>query len=153
MLSVAGGKLTTYRRIAHGALARLRAELDLHRLDATPVPLPGAAPLAEAIARLARRFPDVEPSLRAHLAHLYGTLAEDVLAPAADDPELLQRLHPDAPDVAAQALYAGRDEWALGAEDFLRRRTTLALRGLDSADVRARVVALLGAERRPPARA
>ena len=44
------------------------------------------------------------PSVRAHLAHLYGTLAEEVLAAAREDPELLRPLHPDAPDIAAQAL-------------------------------------------------
>jgi len=75
-------------------------------------------------------FADLEPAARWHLAHLYGSLAEDVLAGAEDDPALLRPLHPDAPDVAAQAVYARRREWAVTAEDVLRRRTTLALRGL-----------------------
>ena len=130
MLSVAGGKLTTYRRISLNALARLRGDLGLHRLDRTPVPLPGAADPFQVAGRLGRRFPDLELAARWHLAHLYGSLAEDVLAGAEDDPALLRPLHPDAPDVAAQAVYAGRHEWAVTAEDVLRRRTTLALRGL-----------------------
>jgi glycerol-3-phosphate dehydrogenase len=80
--------------------------------------------------RLGRRFPELEPSARWHLAHLYGSLAEEVLAGAELDPALLRPLHADAPEVTAQAVYARRREWAVTAEDVLRRRTTLALRGL-----------------------
>jgi glycerol-3-phosphate dehydrogenase len=130
MLTVAGGKLTTYRHIALDALRQVRGELGLHRLPDRAVPLPGAADLAEAGVRLARANPDLEPAVRSHLAHLYGSLAEEVLAEAADTPSLLERLNPDAPDIAAQAVYAQRREWACTPEDILRRRTTLGLRGL-----------------------
>jgi glycerol-3-phosphate dehydrogenase len=126
MLSVAGGKLTTYRRVALEALERL----GVRGLERAPGPLPGAAELGDAAGRLARAHPDLEPSVRSHLAHLYGNLAEEVLAPAADDPSLLERLHPEAPDVAAQVVYAREREWACTADDVLRRRTTLAVRGL-----------------------
>lgn len=130
MLSVAGGKLTTYRRIALEALSQVRGELGLPRLSGKPVPLPGAADLGEATVRLARAHPELEPAVRSHLAHLYGSLADEVLEEAADDLELLERLHPDGPDIAAQAVYARRHEWACTDDDVLRRRTTLALRGL-----------------------
>ena len=146
MLSVAGGKLTTYRRIALDALGALRAELGLPRIDRRPVPLPGAADLEDAAARLGRRYPELEPATRSHLAHLYGTLAEEVLAPAAEEPDLLLPLHPDAPDLAAQALYARTHEWARRPEDVLRRRTTLTLQGLATPEVVARVEELLRPE-------
>ena len=134
MLSVAGGKLTTYRRIALDALEHLRADLGLHRLDRRPHPLPGA------VGSVA--FSDAVPaSTRDHLLHLYGSLAADVLAPAADDPSLLEPLGA-GPDLAAQALYALNHEWALTAEDVLRRRTTAWLRG-DDAGAEERVAALL----------
>ena len=42
MLSVAGGKLTTYRRIALEVLERLRSDLELRKVDKRPWPLPGA---------------------------------------------------------------------------------------------------------------
>jgi glycerol-3-phosphate dehydrogenase len=132
MLTIAGGKLTTYRRIALDALRALRADLGLHRIDGTPVPLPGAADLYEAAQRIARTHPELEPPVRLHLAHLYGTLAEDVLAVAGRDPALLERVHSDAPDIAAQLVYAREHEWACREEDVLARRTTLALRGLQS---------------------
>jgi glycerol-3-phosphate dehydrogenase len=143
MLSVAGGKLTTYRRIAHGALSHLRAELGLRRLDQRPIPLPGAVDPDEAALRLAGNWPDLEPRVCAHLVHLYGSLAEEVLAPAAADPDLLRPLHPDGPDLAAQAVYARDVEWACRPEDVLRRRTTLALRGLGADGVVRRIEELL----------
>jgi glycerol-3-phosphate dehydrogenase len=108
MLSVAGGKLTTYREIASTALSHVRADLGLHRLDRRPRPLPGAADLD----RVA--FPDdLAPATRAHLLHLYGSLAEEVLAPAADDPSLLEPLVAGRPDLRAQERYAREREWAV----------------------------------------
>src|SRR5205085_2655774 len=94
---------------------------------------------------LAHAHPRLEPDVRAHLAHLYGTLAAEVLAPAREDETLLERLDPAAPDIAAQAVYARTHEWASSPDDILRRRTTLALRGLAGADLAARVEALVGA--------
>jgi glycerol-3-phosphate dehydrogenase len=138
MLSVAGGKLTTYRRIALEALEHLRADLGLHRIDRRPRPLPGAAGLDRV------SFPDaLPPSTRSHLLHLYGSLAPEVLAPAADDPSLLEPLRPDGPALAEQPLYARTHEWAVFADDVLRRRTTVWLRG-ESREARERVSGLLG---------
>jgi glycerol-3-phosphate dehydrogenase len=151
MLSVAGGKLTTYRRIALDVLATLRSELGFASLDRRPRPLPGAADPDLVATDLARAYPELDPAACAHLGHLYGTLAEEVLAPAREDRDLLLPLHPDGPDVAAQALYARTHEWALRPDDVLRRRTTVALRGLATPGVLARVEGLL--ETVSPARA
>lgn len=149
MLNVAGGKLTTYRRIALETLHRARTELELHRLDRRPWPLPGAAELEQVA------LPDgLEPDIRAHLLHLYGSLAPEVLAPATEDASLLERLHPGGPDIAAQVRYAATHEWARNAEDVLRRRTTCFHRGLADEAVRARVERILadalGHEPSPP---
>jgi glycerol-3-phosphate dehydrogenase len=115
MVTVAGGKLTTYRRIALEALVRL----GVRRPSRTPRPLPGAAGLD----RLT--WPDeLDATTRGHLLHLYGSCAADVLAPAAEDRSLLEPLAPGRPDLRAQALYARTHEWALTEEDVLRRRTT-----------------------------
>lgn len=67
MLNVAGGKLTTYRRIALETLARLKSELGLRRIDKRPWPLPGAIGLDSASLPV-----ELEPDVRAHLLHLYG---------------------------------------------------------------------------------
>jgi glycerol-3-phosphate dehydrogenase len=138
MLNVAGGKLTTYRRIALEALERLRADLGLRRIDSHPWPLPGATAIdAAALPE------DLDADVRGHLLHLYGSLAPEVLAGTADDPSLLQRLDPHGPDIAAQVRYASTREWAVSADDVIRRRTTCFFRGLDTESVRARVESLL----------
>jgi glycerol-3-phosphate dehydrogenase len=129
MLTVAGGKLTTYRRIALAALDALRADLGLPALGGQPAPLPGAAPLGAILEQLGHAHPELDPSVRFHLAHLYGTHAEDVLAPTRAAATLLERLDPQAPDIAAQARYAQEHEWACTVDDVLRRRTTVAVRG------------------------
>jgi len=132
MLTVAGGKLTTYRVIARAVLRRLG-----YRLPASAVPLPGAAEPAQVAAEL-----DVDAPLALHLARTYGSLAHEVLATSDD----LTPLADGAPEIAAQVVYAREREWAVDADDVLRRRTTLALRGLASPDVRARVAQLLTAQ-------
>ena len=151
MLSVGGGKLTTYREIACGALDALRSDLALHRIDTAPAPLPGALDHSAACAVVARRRPELDPETRLHLAHLYGGLAADVLALAEEEPELLERVHPDARDIRAQVEYARRFEWACRPEDVLRRRTTLELRGCATPDVVAEVEQLMDAAAHAPA--
>jgi glycerol-3-phosphate dehydrogenase len=136
MLSVAGGKLTTYRRIALAALDALRADLGLSRLDEAPLPLPGAADPALVALRLRDELPELDDERADHLAHLYGAAASAVAARGAE------RIHPDAPDVIGQIAYAREREWACTDDDVLARRTTLGLRGLGaSAPVRGAEVA------------
>lgn len=115
MVSVAGGKLTTYRRIALDALAFM----GVRGVDRRPRPLPGAGGLD----RVAWPV-DLDIRTRQHLLHLYGSLAAEVLAPAAEDPSLLAPLAPGRPDVRAQEAYAFAREWARTEEDVRRRRTT-----------------------------
>ena len=138
MVSVAGGKLTTYRRIALAVLHALRADLELHRIDRRPRPLPGAADPEVAADALRRRHPELDPPLASHLAGTYGTLAAEVIAAGPLEP-----LGQGLPEVEAQVLYAREREWALSAEDVLRRRTTLSVTGRDSDEVRRRVESLL----------
>ena len=126
MVSVAGGKLTTYRRIALDALDHL----GVRGLTKRPRPLPGATGLDRI------EWPiELDSATRAHLLHLYGSLAVDVLQPAADDASLLEPLVPGRPDLRAQERYAREHEWARTDEDVLRRRTTAWLGGSAQAAV------------------
>ncbi|HEY1512174.1 MAG TPA: glycerol-3-phosphate dehydrogenase/oxidase [Gaiellaceae bacterium] len=138
MLSVAGGKLTTYRRIALDALE----QLGVRNLDRTPRPLPGAIGLA----RVAWPV-ELDAPTRSHLLHLYGSRAADVVRPAVDDPSLLEPLVPGRPDLRAQDAWARAHELAIRDEDVIRRRTTGWLSGslgsphgskVDAADPAAR---------------
>ena len=127
MVSVAGGKLTTYRRIALDTLDFL----GVRGLSQRPRPLPGAIGL-DRIAWPA----SLDERTRSHLLHLYGSLAPEVLFPAEEDPSLLEPIAHDRPDLRAQEHYARTREWAVTDEDVLRRRTTVwpsapAARALD----------------------
>ena len=138
MVSVAGGKLTTHRLIAVDALRLLPAVVRPRKLRACDAPLPGSFP--------AGGPSGVEPedhTLR-HLARVYGAELERLLARAGHHPGSLERIAPEGPDVWAQVHHAVSEEWALTVDDVVRRRTTLALRGLDTPDVRAGISAVLG---------
>jgi glycerol-3-phosphate dehydrogenase len=143
MVTVAGGKLTTYRRIAAAALEALRPELSLPRVTASPNPLPGAVdPQLQADAIL-RSGPELDRATAESLARAYGSYSTDVLAIARSDPSLLEPIAPGSGVLAAQVVYAREHEWAITADDVLRRRTTLSLRGLDSEHLRGCVAELL----------
>ncbi len=129
MISVAGGKLTTWRRIGVDVATRALASIQGPQPDHHPAPVVGAADPDAVRAELERRYPTLPVGSAAHLAGLYGSLAYDVLEAAADEPELLQPIVPGGPDLLAQARYAVAHEAAVTADDILRRRTTVALRG------------------------
>lgn len=156
MLSVAGGKWTTYRHIGRTVIRKLSSlPGDSLGCDMEPVgslvrrpPLPGVAnPNAVAHRLLADREPGVrmDPLTARQLATHYGSLSFDVARLINENPELGERIHPDGPEVWAQAVYARDYEWAETAEDVLRRRTTLTVRGLDTDEVRAEVNKVLQA--------
>ncbi|MGH7903185.1 MAG: FAD-dependent oxidoreductase [Candidatus Dormibacteraceae bacterium] len=128
MVSVAGGKLTTHRRIAVDVLARID-DPRLARLEPALQPLPGAGPKPP-------RPAELDPITFDHLTHLYGAEAGELIADRDRFPKALERIHPDGPDVWAQAYRAIEREGAITAEDILRRRTTLSVRGLATAGVR-----------------
>ncbi|WP_406166895.1 FAD-dependent oxidoreductase [Streptomyces sp. NBC_00996] len=155
MLSVAGGKWTTFRHIGRTVMKKLEA-LPGHPLgeDFEPIselpkklPLPGVANPRAVAHRLLVDGPAPGPRMAAdtakHLATHYGSLAFDIARLANDNPELGERVHPDAPEIWAQVVYARDNEWAQTADDVLRRRTTLTIRGLATDEVRGKVQDLL----------
>jgi glycerol-3-phosphate dehydrogenase len=142
MLSIAGGKYTTFRRIALDALERLRGDLGLAALDRAPAPVPGAADPDAVVERLLRDHPSLSAASARHLARFHGSDALELLWPAREDPALLEPLAPGAPEVTAQVRWAREREWAITADDVLARRTTLGSLGRAEA-ARARVEELL----------
>ena len=142
MISVAGGKLTTWRRIGVDVATQALTSIQEPRPDTHPAPLVGAADPHAVAADLLRLHPALPEGSAAHLAGLYGSLAHDVLYPARLAPELYELIVPGGPDVLAQARYAVEYESAITPDDILRRRTTVALRGFE-AEGRERVARFL----------
>ena len=133
MISVAGGKLTTWRKIGIDVAGQALASIGHAQPGNDPVPLIGAADPESVVAELGRSHPGVSTETRRHLASLYGSLAHEVLEPAREDATLYEPIVPGAPDLLAQALYAVDYELAQNPDDVLRRRTTVSIRGLDEA--------------------
>ena len=157
VLSIFGGKLTTYRRLAEHALSELRSYFPrmgppwtLNR------PLPGGdlppSGLAGWIDELGRRYPALPAPLLRGLAHRHGALATAILREA----KTLADLGEDFGEglTAAEIDYLVREEWARTGDDVLWRRTKcgLAMPEADRERVAAfvaRAVAASGAASRP----
>jgi glycerol-3-phosphate dehydrogenase len=144
LVSVAGGKWTTFRHIGTLVLERIWPLLQVtDAVDHSPVPIPGAA-RPDRVTRILRTTrPELPDDVISHLARHYGTYSHNLLARGLKDPGQLERIHPDGPDIWAQVAYAIDQEWAYQVEDVVRRRTTLAVRGLDTPEIREKVAALI----------
>jgi glycerol-3-phosphate dehydrogenase len=139
MVSVAGGKLTTHRRIALHALRHLPGTVKPRRLTLSDVPIHDAKPAS--VDELSCRL---DGATLDHLLRLCGGEAGMVLEYDEEDPDALRQIAPGAPDLWAQVYHAARAEWTVTAEDVIYRRTSLGLRGLDTPEVRQKVSAVLG---------
>ncbi|MDX2166232.1 MAG: glycerol-3-phosphate dehydrogenase/oxidase [Deltaproteobacteria bacterium] len=137
LISVAGGKLTTFRRMAERVV-----DLACERLQQAGVTLPArkgasdAVPLGsadtgddvDAYARgLAARWPTVGADVVERLVTLYGSHAERMIDAIGADPQLGERLDPQRAVTRAEIEYAVREEMALTLEDVLERRCRLLL--------------------------
>jgi glycerol-3-phosphate dehydrogenase len=149
LVSVAGGKYTTYRVMARDAVDACVEDLNRPAPGSVTerVPLLGA----DGYAALVNRLPvvaeerGVPPWRLRHLLERYGALVDEVLEPAWEDPGVLETVV-GAPDyLNAEIRYAVTHEGALHLDDLLTRRTRISIetshRGADSAWAVARVVA------------
>src|SRR3954469_2532784 len=146
MITITGGKLTTFRRMAKMAVDRL-VEREARDAPCRTHEIPLGLPVAP---EDLRRVEGVPEASYAALAGRYGFAAHDVLRVAAERGELAQPIVPGLPDLLAEVALAVRREQALSVGDVLLRRTRLGLvaaRALHDGPAR-RVAAVMGAERR-----
>jgi len=130
VLSVLGGKLTVYRRLAEAALARLERWIGPGRGAWTATePLPGGELGAEGMSglidRLVQRYPGLPSPLLEALAHRHGALTYEVLGDARSEADL--GVHFGARLFEREVDYLIRHEWAQSGEDVLWRRTKTGL--------------------------
>jgi glycerol-3-phosphate dehydrogenase len=148
-VTIVGGKLTTYRRMAEDTVNCV-----LHRHAGTVSPtrtllLDGAEGLAEELPRLRDRARRLGLSRRAflHLVRTHGTSAGMILDVVAERPALGETLAEGHAHIAAEVVWAVRQEMAVAVADVLLRRTGLAhmLPG-HGTEIGPRVAALMGDE-------
>jgi glycerol-3-phosphate dehydrogenase len=138
VVSVTGGKLTTYREMAEDTVDEIVAGLAgaprrAKRCRTRRLPLLGSAGAAAGTSP--------------HLAERYGSEARVLQALVDADPALGEPLVPGLPYLRAEAVYAARHEMARSVDDVLARRTRARLQGRDaSAAAAADVAGLLAGE-------
>lgn len=145
LLTVAGGKLTTYRRMGQRVLDRVAEDLgrSLPGAERTAeVPLPGGGMNGgiEAHREESRRAlldRGVEAAAADRISWLYGTQTRTLLAYVDEDPRWARPLAPGVPALAAEVRHAVEEEMAMTLEDILDRRLALLIfsedRGLAAA--------------------
>ncbi|MDX6739506.1 glycerol-3-phosphate dehydrogenase/oxidase [Actinocorallia sp. A-T 12471] len=121
VVTIVGGKLTTYRRMAEDAVDALG--LAVPPSPTAQIPLVGAASFTD-LARIKA------PS---RLVRRYGAEAAQMAELAADDPSLLEPVLTGRPQMRVEWEWAVRHEGALTAEDLVDRRTRLGLSDSDRA--------------------
>jgi glycerol-3-phosphate dehydrogenase len=154
LISVAGGKLTTFRRMAERVVDMACDQL--RKLD-RPLPAPignsaeatlsggetgdDVSAFAEA---LKTRWPRIDAAIVERLVQIYGSNAERMIEGMSADPTLGCRVSPALPVTRAEVEHAVREEMAMTLTDFLERRSRLFLwdpdNGLAIADGAARIM-------------
>lgn len=135
LVSIFGGKLTSYRHLGEDVMEKLRPFLETSRKTWTKsAPLPGGdmdgrKNPARAIERLINTIgsfaPWLDPDIVARLAHAYGTRAFDLLDGAQRPSDLGQYF--GAGLYETEVAFLIRHEWAQSCEDILWRRSKLGL--------------------------
>ena len=148
LLSIYGGKITTFRKLAEHALEKLSAHLDIFGAPWTKdAALPGGdmpdADFDRFRQSLQEARPWLPPALALRLARAYGTRVDDLLGAARGLDDLGEDLGGGLTE--AELDYLVRVEWAETAEDILWRRSKLGLHA--PGDTAARVDAWLRSRR------
>ncbi len=130
LLSVFGGKLTTYRKLAEHALEQLNPHFPEMKKSWTAASLlPGAENFMSAEAlqlQIQKQLPDIDAKTALRWAHGYGSRVWEFIQQACSKQDLGQNFGGCL--YAREVDYLVEHEWAVSAEDILKRRTKLYLR-------------------------
>lgn len=130
LLNVIGGKITTYRKLAEAALARLRPyfpSMPSGTTETTPLPGGdlGGQSFEQWFSEFVRTNSGFAPDRLRRLARRYGTRAQDLIAEAHSEKDLGEDVGGGL--TAREIAYLKSEEWALTADDILWRRTKAGL--------------------------
>jgi glycerol-3-phosphate dehydrogenase len=149
LLTIYGGKITTYRRLAEAALAKLGRAFPGRAPWTAQARLPGGefeqANWKEVLAEMQIRWPFLPETMARRILRAYGLRAERFLG----DAENLEALGPILTGdlTAAEIRYLVENEWAETADDILWRRGKFGLAA--TPDEREAIDRLIGALRKP----
>jgi glycerol-3-phosphate dehydrogenase len=136
LLTITGGKLTTYRRMAKDVVDRI-VERDGRRARCRTdeISLTGTRSYAALVAETAGAAAalGLDAEVATSLVRQSGEAASDILSLVAADHALGQSLSPSAPHIAAEIVQAARVEGAVTLDDVFSRRLRLSLRAKDAA--------------------
>ncbi len=164
LITIAGGKLTTYRKMAQECvdvavnLLTLSGKLpeDLQSGETTKVPLPGGVgwPEDDDHAKVAVELAevcdcDISAAVARHLVDTYGMRALELAKMCAADPSLTEPIVPGRVEIMAQVDFGVKEEFAASVSDVMTRRTQIFFRdfeqGLGSVEkVATRMAHLIG---------
>ncbi|MBF6349259.1 MULTISPECIES: glycerol-3-phosphate dehydrogenase [Nocardia] len=142
LVAIAGGKYTTYRVMAYDAVDEAAQDIPARVSPSITekVPLLGADgyfALVNQTVQLAEEY-GLHPYRVKHLLDRYGSMIDEVMALAADRPELRQPIAAAPSYLKVEAVYAAAAEGALHLDDVLARRTRISIeyphRGADCAE-------------------
>ncbi len=136
LLTITGGKLTTYRRMAKDVVDRIVERDDRKaRCRTDEIPLSGTRPVGDLVdeTTVTALSLGLSAEVAASLVRQCGETAGHVLSLVAAEPALGELLSPSAPHIAAEVVHAARSEGATTVDDVFSRRMRLSLRARDAA--------------------
>ncbi|NNN22336.1 MAG: glycerol-3-phosphate dehydrogenase/oxidase [Acidimicrobiales bacterium] len=150
LITVTGGKLTTYRKMAEDTVDKVVELVGKGSLKSLTKKLPLIGCPSEiskfrfGVSNTSKYLPDnVDAIAWKHLFNRYGTRSDAIFQLFKDDPNNKSPLVKGLPYFRAEAIYAVTNEWALSLEDILSRRTRALLHDAQATKDSAREVAEL----------
>ncbi|MBP8131980.1 MAG: FAD-dependent oxidoreductase [Candidatus Hydrogenedentes bacterium] len=150
IITAIGGKWTTARSVAEQVVSLTTQKLGLPETPCVTATTPTYGgdvglygPFVETVIA---RYPALPPETAENLARNYGSRLPDVVALLDAEPALAERLCQRFPDIAAEVVYAVREEMALTLEDVLFRRTGLGTLGSPGDEAIGKVADIMSRE-------